>query len=104
MSLQPTEGNTMNHIELSKFFKGKLEEYTKIDTRVIELQKKLKQAKEIEDGTLMQINMGTCVFSVSRESAIQMLSEAILIERNYQKLMSDRFQSAVAVIEGTEVK
>lgn len=101
--LSKPEDSTMNHIELSKYFKGKLEDYTKIDSRVIELQKKLKQAKEIEEGSLMQINMGTCVFSVSKETAVSMLTDAILIERNYQKLLSERFQAAVEIIEGKSI-
>ena len=60
----------MNRTELNSFFKQKLEEFSAIDARIGELRKKLSQANTMEDDSLMQINMGICVFSVSKERAI----------------------------------
>ena len=74
----------MNRKELQSLFEGKLNEFKMIDSRIEELRKKLQQAKTIDDDSLMQINMGICVFSVSKERAVQILSEAIEIEQNYQ--------------------
>ena len=77
----------MNRQELQSFFEGKLNEFKMIDSRIEELRKKLQQARTIDDDSLMQINMGICVFSVSKERALQILSEAIEIEQNYHRIM-----------------
>lgn len=90
----------MNRKELHSFFEGKLNEFKMIDSRIEELRKKLQQAKSIDDDSLMQINMGICVFSVSKERAVQILSEAIEIEQNYHRIMQSRFDKAVSALMG----
>ena len=90
----------MNRKELQSFFEGKLNEFKMIDSRIEELRKKLQQARTIDDDSLMQINMGICVFSVSKERAVQVLSEAIEIEQNYHRIMQSRFNKAVGVLMG----
>lgn len=60
----------MNRKELHGFFEGKLNEFKMIDSRIEELRKKLQQARTIDDDSLMQINMGICVFPVTKERAI----------------------------------
>lgn len=90
----------MNRAELRGFFEGKLNEFKMIDSRIDELRKKLAQANTLEDDSLMQINMGICVFSVSKERAVQILSEAIEIEQNYHRIMQSRFYKAVGALMG----
>ena len=90
----------MNRKELQSFFEGKLNEFKMIDSRIEELCKKLQQARTIDDYSLMQINMGICVFSVSKERAVQILSEAIEIEQNYHRIMQIRFDKAVGALMG----
>ena len=90
----------MNRKELQSFFEGKLNEFKMIDSRIEELRKKLQQARTIDDDSLMQINMGICVFSVSKERAVQILSEAIDIEQNYHRIMQYRFDKAVGIMNG----
>ena len=90
----------MNRKELQSFFEGKLNEFKMIDSRIEELRKKLQQARTIDDDSLMQINMGICVFSVSKERAVQVLSEAIEIEQNYHRIMQIRFDKAVGALMG----
>ena len=90
----------MNRAELRGFFEGKLNEFKMIDSRIEELRKKLAQANTLEDDSLMQINMGICVFSVSKERAVQILSEAIEIEHNYHSIMQSRFDKAVGALMG----
>lgn len=92
----------MNRTELQSFFEGKLNEFKMIDTRIGELRKKLNQANSIEDDSLMQINMGICVFSVTKERAVQILSEAIDIEQNYHRIMQIRFDKAVGALMGEQ--
>ena len=92
----------MNRTELQSFFEGKLNEFKMIDTRIGELRKKLNQANSIEDDSLMQINMGICVFSVTKERAVQILSEAIEIEQNYHRIMQIRFDKAVGALMGEQ--
>lgn len=92
----------MNRKEIQSFFEGKLNEYRMIDSRIEELRKKLQQAKTIDDDSLMQINVGICVFSVTKELAIQLLTEAIDIEINYHTIMQGRFNRAVGVLNGEE--
>ena len=48
----------------------------------------------------MQINMGICVFSVSKERAIELLNEAIEIEVNFHRIMQSRFDKAVGALMG----
>lgn len=81
----------MNRKELQDFFEGKLNEFKMIDSRIDELRKKLQQARTIDEDSLMQINMGICVFSVTKVRAVQILSEAIEIEQNYHRIMQSRF-------------
>lgn len=90
----------MNRKELQSFFEGKLNEFKMIDSRIEELRKKLQQAKSIDDDSLMQINMGICVFSVSKERAVEILNEAIDIEINYHRIMQQRFHDAVGALNG----
>lgn len=90
----------MNRKELQSFFEGKLNEFKMIDSRIEELRKKLQQARTIDDDSLMQINMGICVFSVSKERAIEILNEAIEIEVNYHHIMQYRFDKAVGALMG----
>ena len=90
----------MNRKELQSFFEGKLNEFKMIDSRIEELRKKLQQARTIDDDSLMQINMGICVFSVTKERAVQILSEAIEIEQNYHRIMQIRFDKAVGALMG----
>lgn len=90
----------MNRTELNSFFKQKLEEFSAIDARIEELRKKLQQAKSIDDDSLMQINMGICVFSVTKKRAIEILNEAIEIEQNYHRIMQSRFDKAVGALMG----
>ena len=90
----------MNRTELNSFFKQKLEDFSAIDARIRELRKKLSQANTMEDESLMQINMGICVFSVNKERAVQILSEAIEIEQNYHRIMQYRFDKAVGALMG----
>lgn len=90
----------MNRKELQSFFEGKLNEFKMIDSRIEELRKKLQQARTIDDDSLMQINMGICVFSVSKERAVQILYEAIEIEQNYHRIMQSRFHKAVGALMG----
>ena len=90
----------MNRKELQSFFEGKLNEFKMIDSRIEELCKKLQQARTIDDYSLMQINMGICVFSVTKERAVQILSEAIEIEQNYHRIMQIRFDKAVGALMG----
>ena len=90
----------MNRKELQAFFEGKLNEFKMIDSRIEELRKKLQQARTIDEDSLMQINMGICVFSVSKERAVQILSEAIEIEQNYHSIMQSRFDKAVGALMG----
>ena len=90
----------MNRKELQSFFEGKLNEFKMIDSRIEELRKKLQQARTIDDDSLMQINMGICVFSVTKERAVQILSEAIEIEQNYHHIMQIRFNKAVGALMG----
>ena len=44
--------------------------------------------------------MGICVFSVTKERAVQILSEAIEIEQNYHRIMQSRFDKAVSALMG----
>lgn len=90
----------MNRQELQSFFEGKLNEFKMIDSRIEELRKKLQQARTIDDDSLMQINMGICVFSVTKERAVQILSEAIEIEQNYHRIMQSRFDKSVGALMG----
>ena len=90
----------MNRKELQSFFEGKLNEFKMIDSRIEELRKKLQQARTIDDDSLMQINMGICVFSVSKELAIEILNEAIEIDVNYHHIMQSRFDKAVGALMG----
>lgn len=90
----------MNRKELQAFFEGKLNEFKMIDSRIDELRKKLQQARTIDDDSLMQINMGICVFSVTKERAIELLNEAIEIEVNFHRIMQSRFDKAVGVLMG----
>lgn len=90
----------MNRKELQSFFEGKLNEFKMIDSRIEELRKKLQQANTIDEDSLMQINMGICVFSVTKERAVQILSEAIEIEQNYHRIMQIRFDKAVGALMG----
>lgn len=90
----------MNRKELQGFFEGKLNEFKMIDSRIEELRKKLQQARTIDDDSLMQINMGICVFSVTKERAIELLNEAIEIEVNFHRIMQPRFDKAVGALMG----
>ena len=90
----------MNRKELQSFFEGKLNEFKMIDSRIEELRKKLQQARTIDDDSLMQINIGICVFSVSKERTVQILSEVIEIEQNYHCIMQSRFDKAVGALIG----
>ena len=92
----------MNRKELQSFFEGKLNEFKMIDSRIEELRKKLQQARTIDDDSLMQINMGICVFSVSKERAVELLNEAIEIEQNYHRIMQIRFDKAVGALMGEQ--
>lgn len=90
----------MNHNELKHFFDGQLQAYAKISTRIGELKTKLAQINTMEDDSLIQLNMGLAIFSVGKESAVKILSEAIEVEQNYFHIMTDRFHRAVGVING----
>lgn len=92
----------MNRKELQSFFEGKLNEFKMIDSRIEELRKKLQQARTIDDDSLMQINMGICVFSVTKERAIELLNEAIEIEVNFHRIMQNRFNKAVSSLMGED--
>lgn len=90
----------MNRKELQSLFEGKLNEFKMIDSRIEELRKKLQQARTIDDDSLMQISMGVCIFSVSKERAVQILSEAIDIEQNYHHIMQIRLDKAISALMG----
>lgn len=49
---------------------------------------------------MIQVNMGLCIFSISKESAQAMLREAIVVEQEYHRMMQERFHNAVGVING----
>lgn len=92
----------MNRKELQGFFEGRLNEFKMIDSRIEELRKKLQQARTIDDDSLMQVNMGICVFSVSKERAVELINEAIEIEFNYHRIMQSRFDKAVGALMGEQ--
>lgn len=90
----------MNRSELNVYFKDKLEQFSKIDSRIAELSRKLKEVKSMESDSLIQINMGICIFSVSKDKAQEMLSDAIQVEHEYHHLLQERFHKAVGVMNG----
>ena len=90
----------MNRKELQSFFEAKLNEFKMIDSRIGELRRKLQQAVTIDDDSMMQVNMGICVFSVNKERAIDMLTDAIEIESGYHRIMQERFNKAVGALMG----
>ncbi|EOE0154447.1 hypothetical protein ACJ8S7_005100 [Klebsiella pneumoniae] len=90
----------MNRIELKRFFESKLVDFAQIETRIESLKAKRREAVSMEEDSLMQLNMGTCVFSVSQERAINILDEAIQIEQHYFHMMQERFHRAVGIMNG----
>ncbi len=90
----------MNRRELQGFFEGKLNEFKMIDSRIEQLAKKLNEVKTMEADSLIQLNMGIAIFSVSQETATSMLQEAIEVERNFHRLMQVRFDKAVGALMG----
>ena len=90
----------MNRKELSSFFNKHLEEYAKIDSRISALRSKIDEVLSMEDDSMIQLNMGLCIFSISKESAQAMLREAIVVEQEYHRMMQERFHNAVGVING----
>lgn len=93
----------MNHNEIHNYFAKKIGEYSKIASRVDELRRKLGQVRSMEDDSMIQLNMGISVFSVSKASATSILIEAINVEEQYARLMHDRFMDAIAIINGEDV-
>lgn len=90
----------MNRKELSNFFKKHLEEYAKIDNRIEMIRNKMDEILSMEDDSMIQLNMGLCIFSVSKEDAQVMLRNAITFEQEYHRMMQERFNTAVGVING----
>lgn len=90
----------MNRNELRGFFEGKLNEFKMIDSRIEQLQKKLKEVSAMEADSLIQMNMGMAIFSASQETATALLNEALEVERNYHRLMQVRFDKAVGALMG----
>lgn len=90
----------MNRTELNSYFKDKLDQFSKIDARIGELNRKLKEVKSMENDSLIQINMGICIFSVSKEQAEKMLVDAIEVEHEYHRVLQSRFHKAVGVMNG----
>ena len=88
----------MNQKELKSFFDGKFNEFKMIESRVVELSKKLEQIRTMEDDSLIQLNMGLAIFSVSKESATAILKEAIQVENEYYRIMQSRFDKAVGAL------
>lgn len=90
----------MNRRELQGFFEGKLNEFKMIDSRIDQLNKKLAEVSTMEADSLIQMNMGMAIFSASQETATALLKEAIEVERNYHRLMQERFHKAVGAMNG----
>lgn len=90
----------MNRRELQGFFEGKLNEFKMIDSRIETLQRKLKEVGTMEADSLIQMNMGLAMFSCTQETATALLTEAIEVERNYHRLMQERFHKAVGALMG----
>lgn len=92
----------MNHIELKHFFESRIAEYSKLASRINSLKERLNEVKKMPDDSLIQINMSTTVFSVSKETAIGIINDQIEVEKAYGILMKRRFMRAVAIINGEE--
>lgn len=90
----------MNRKELSSFFNKHLEDYAKIDNRIGMLRQKIDEVLSMENDSMIQLNMGLCIFSVSKEDAQTMLRNAIIVEQEYHRMMQERFNTAVGVING----
>ena len=90
----------MNHIELKDFFNGRVNEYAKIETRIAMINERIKEVVNMEDDSMIQLNMSLTIFSVSKLTALSLLREALDVENNYLRLMYDRFDSAVGIING----
>lgn len=90
----------MNRQEIKDYFGGKLNEYAMIDSKLHALREKMKDVDRMEADTLIQINMGLAIFSVSQETAYKMLEEAIAVEIQYRELMYSRFMLAVGALNG----
>ena len=93
----------MNHNEFKIFFDKKLAEFSKISSRIGELKRKLGEVRSMEDDSMIQLNMGIAIFSVSKDSATKILIEAINVEEQYHRIMHDRFSDAVAIVNGEDV-
>lgn len=90
----------MNHVELKDFFNGRVNEYAKIETRIAMINDRIKEVVNMEDDSMIQLNMSLTIFSVSKLTALSLLREALDVENNYLHLMYDRFDSAVGIING----
>lgn len=93
----------MGHNEIRVFFTTKISDYQKISARLGELKRKLGEVRSMEDDSMIQLNMGLSIFSVSKESATMILIEAINVEEQYHGLMHDRFMDAMAIINGEDI-
>lgn len=92
----------MNRKELNDYIRSKIDEFSRIDARIVEIQRKLTEVRSMENDSLIQINIGICVFSISKESAEAMLQEALQIERNYHLTLQQRFNKAVGILNGED--
>lgn len=92
----------MNRRELKLFFDDKLRQYSEIYSREQSLREKLCQIRTMPDDSLIQMNLGTCVFSVPKEQAVNLLYGQIEVECKYDLLMHERFMKAVGIINGEE--
>lgn len=90
----------MNRRELNNFFNRQIDEYSKLDARIGALKEKVAEVNSMENDSMIQINMGLCIFSISKESALTMLTEAVAVEQEYHHMMYQRFDRAVGVLNG----
>lgn len=90
----------MNRARANDLFQSHIQQLSDIDRKVRYISKKMQEIESMENDSLIQINMGLCIFSVPKDQAQIVLESALEAEKKYQKILTDRFERAIGVLNG----
>lgn len=90
----------MNRAKANDLFQGHMQQLSDIDRKVRDITRKLQEIESMEDDSLIQMNMGICIFSVPKDQVKIVLESALDAEKKYQKILTDRFERAIGVLNG----
>lgn len=90
----------MNRAKANDLFQGHMKQLSDIDRKVRDITRKLQEIDSMENDSLIQMNLGLCIFSVPKDQVKIVLESALEQEKKYQEILASRFERALGVLNG----